>query len=232
MIYYISDLHLFHNKIIEKYNRPFASIEEMHDCIIKNWRNTVQKNDIVYILGDLGMYHAHEIAEIISSLPGNKILITGNHDSWNLKHTPLRKCFKEISIYKEIIDAGRRVVLFHYPLEEWNGFYRGFYHVHGHVHESADGVPLSNRERRYNACVEFCDYRPMTLDELIANNIHMQEEALIRAVSNDDVEGIEDFLGYEISDVVLEELDSRLREVMVQMPEDVYELFLKKYHIL
>lgn len=242
MNYYISDLHLFHNKIIEKYNRPFASIEEMHDCIIKNWRNTVQKNDIVYILGDLGMYHAHEIAEIISSLPGNKILITGNHDSWNLKHAPLRKCFKEISTYKEIIDAGRRVVLFHYPIEEWNGFYRGFYHVHGHVHDSVDGVPLSNRERRCNACVEFCDYRPMTLDELIAKNtsvdkqndinIHIQEEALIRAVRNDDVEGIEDFLGYEISDVVLEELDSRLREVMNQMPEDVYELFLKKYHIL
>lgn len=242
MNYYISDLHLFHNKIIEKYNRPFASIEEMHDCIIRNWRNTVKKDDIVYVLGDLGMYHAHEIAEIISSLPGNKVLITGNHDSWNLKHAPLRKCFKEISTYKEIIDAGRRVVLFHYPIEEWNGFYRGFYHVHGHVHDSADGVPLSNRERRYNACVEFCDYRPLTLDELIAKNtsvdkqndinIHIQEEALIRAVRNDDVEGIEDFLGYEISDVVLEELDSRLREVVDQMPDDIYELFLKKYHIL
>ncbi len=167
MIYYISDLHLFHDKIIKKYNRPFSSIEEMHDCIIKNWRNTVKKNDIVYVLGDLGMYHAHEIADIISSLPGNKILITGNHDSWNLKHTPLRKCFKEISIYKEIIDAGRRVVLFHYPLEEWNGFYRGFYHVHGHVHDSVDGIPLNHRERRYNACVEFCDYRPMTLDQLM-----------------------------------------------------------------
>ena len=100
------------------------------------------------------------------------------------------------------------------------------------MHDSADGVPLSNRERRYNACVEFCDYRPLTLDELIAKNIHIQEETLIRAVRNDDVEGIEDFLGYEISDVVLEELDSRLREVMDQMPKDVYELFLKKYHIL
>lgn len=242
MIYYISDLHLFHNKIIEKYNRPFASIEEMHDCIIRNWRNTVKKDDIVYVLGDLGMYHAHEIAEIISSLPGNKILITGNHDSWNLKHAPLRKCFKEISTYKEIIDAGRRVVLFHYPIEEWNGFYRGFYHVYGHVHDSPEGVPLSNRERRYNACVEFCDYRPMTLDELIAkntsvnkkedNNMHMLDEALIQAVRSDDVEGIEDFLGYEISDVILEELDSRLMEVMGQMPDDIHKSFLKKYHLL
>lgn len=66
----------------------------------------------------------------------------------------------------------------------------------------------------------------------LTDSIRDQEDDLIRAVRNDDVEGIEDFLGYEISDVVLEELDSRLREVMDQMPKDVYELFLKKYHIL
>ena len=66
----------------------------------------------------------------------------------------------------------------------------------------------------------------------LTDSIRDQEDDLIRAIRNDDVEGIEDFLGYEISDVVLEELDSRLREVMNQMPEDVYELFLKKYHIL
>jgi len=54
----------------------------------------------------------------------------------------------------------------------------------------------------------------------------------LRAVRNDDVEGVEDFLGYEISDVVLEELDSRLREVMDQMPDEEYSLFLEKYHLI
>lgn len=60
----------------------------------------------------------------------------------------------------------------------------------------------------------------------------MLDEALIQAVRSDDVEGIEDFLGYEISDVILEELDSRLMEVMGQMPDDIHKSFLKKYHLL
>lgn len=66
----------------------------------------------------------------------------------------------------------------------------------------------------------------------LADSIRDQEDDLIRAVRNDDVEGVEDFLGYEISDVVLEELDSRLREVVDQMPDEEYSLFLEKYHLI
>lgn len=61
----------------------------------------------------------------------------------------------------------------------------------------------------------------------LTDSIRDQEDDLIRAVRNDDVEGVEAFLGYEISDVVLEELDSRLREVMDQMPDEEYSLFLE-----
>lgn len=55
MKYYISDLHLFHNRILEKFNRPFSSVEEMHEVIINNWKNKVKDDDTVYILGDIGM---------------------------------------------------------------------------------------------------------------------------------------------------------------------------------
>ena len=60
MKYYISDLHLFHNRILEKFNRPFSSVEEMHEMIINNWKNKVKADDTVYILGDVGMYHPKE----------------------------------------------------------------------------------------------------------------------------------------------------------------------------
>lgn len=80
MKYYISDLHLFHNRILEKFNRPFSSVEEMHEVIINNWKNKVKDDDTVYILGDVGMYHAREIGNILNNLPGRKILVTGNHD--------------------------------------------------------------------------------------------------------------------------------------------------------
>lgn len=164
MKYYISDLHLFHNRILEKFNRPFSSVEEMHEVIINNWKNKVKDDDTVYILGDVGMYHAREIGNILNNLPGRKILVTGNHDFKNIHSSSYKKTFAKITSYLEIEDNGRNVVLFHYPIEDWNGKYRGYYHLHGLVHNNGDS--LSQKDRRYNVSAEIVDYTPISLDEL------------------------------------------------------------------
>ena len=52
MKYYISDLHLFHENAIAFDPRPFASLQEMHDTILKNWNDRVTNGDMVYILGE------------------------------------------------------------------------------------------------------------------------------------------------------------------------------------
>ena len=52
-IFYISDMHFFHKKVISMSNRPFSSIEEMNKRIIKNWNDKVTSYDTVYILGDI-----------------------------------------------------------------------------------------------------------------------------------------------------------------------------------
>lgn len=150
MKYYISDLHLFHNRILEKFNRPFSSVEEMHEVIINNWKNKVKDDDTVYILGDVGMYHAREIGNILNNLPGRKILVTGNHDFKNIHSSSYKKTFAKITSYLEI--------------EDWNGKYRGYYHLHGHVHNNGDS--LSKKDRRYNVSAEIVDYTPISLDEL------------------------------------------------------------------
>ena len=51
MKYFISDLHLFHENAIKYDHRPFDSIQEMHEEIMKNWNDRVTNGDIVYILG-------------------------------------------------------------------------------------------------------------------------------------------------------------------------------------
>lgn len=167
MKYYISDLHLFHNRILEKFNRPFSSVEEMHEMIINNWKNKVKADDTVYILGDVGMYHPKEIGNILNNLPGHKILITGNHDFKNIHSGSYKKVFDKITSYLEIEDNGRNVILFHYPIEDWNGKYREYYHLHGHIHNNEDS--LSQKERRFNVSAEVVDYPPVSLDELEQN---------------------------------------------------------------
>lgn len=41
--FYISDLHLGHKNIIEFDNRPFKTLDNMTESIIKNWNETVSK---------------------------------------------------------------------------------------------------------------------------------------------------------------------------------------------
>ena len=60
MNYYISDLHLFCNSQVNNggvnYDgRPFKSLDEMHECILRRWNEKVTNGDTVYILGDISM---------------------------------------------------------------------------------------------------------------------------------------------------------------------------------
>lgn len=180
---YISDLHFFHDHIITKENRPFTSELEMRNLIIKNWKEKVKDTDTVYVLGDVGMYHVYEIADILKSLPGEKVLVTGNHDIKNLEHRTFRNCFVKIRSYTEIDDGGRHVVLCHYPIEDWNGKWTGAYHLHGHVHKFF-AENLAKREHRYNVSADILGYTPVTLDELLkedspkgSNNMLTKEDA-------------------------------------------------------
>ena len=53
---YISDMHLGHANVLRFDHRPFVDVEEMERYMINKWQDTVQKDDDVWILGDLA-YH-------------------------------------------------------------------------------------------------------------------------------------------------------------------------------
>lgn len=171
-------LTFFHENIIRLCNRPFKDVAEMNSAIINNWNRVVTQKDTVYILGDVAMGKAtsDDVCNILRQLKGKKVLITGNHDK--LKNdSKFHNCFEYVKNYDEITDGNRRVILFHYPIEDWNGKFRGSYHLYGHIHNNANAVG-GHILNRFNVGVEAIDYTPITLNTLIAiqndSNSHLK----------------------------------------------------------
>lgn len=193
--YYISDLHLFHKNVTEEGtnfdNRPFKTMEEMHEVIKNNWNSSVTGSDHVYILGDMCWQHNESSISLVAQLKGNKHLILGNHD--NAKDQRYRQLFNEIVPYKELDDVidGKRcsVVLSHYPIMFWNYQHKytrdGDEHkkwaiqLYGHVHNSVEEEIfksfLAELNNKYNiACeaynvgcmMDYMGYIPRTLKEI------------------------------------------------------------------
>lgn len=174
MIYYISDTHFFHTRIIEICNRPYKSVEEMNEDIIQKWNKKIKDSDDVYFLGDFALKGSDdEVIEVAKRLKGKIHFIQGNHDKVELlEELKKRNLIEDYAIYREIEDNGRRVVLFHYPIEDWNGQYKGSYHVFGHIHNTQNNYKIM--PRRFNAGVEVIGYEPQTLDSLIKLNKYKQ----------------------------------------------------------
>lgn len=79
-IWFTSDLHIGHEKIIEFCGRPFPNTTVMNMELVRRWNSVVMPDDKVYVLGDLAMGKLSASLAIASTLSGRKYLVPGNHD--------------------------------------------------------------------------------------------------------------------------------------------------------
>lgn len=196
MNYYISDLHLFcksQTKQGQNYdNRPFETVEEMHDYILNRWNSRVTNADTVYILGDIALRGGNgPLIGLVAQLKGKKVLIRGNHD--DIKDYRYALLFDEILDYKELTEnvngKAQKICMMHYPVLMWNGQHRGTILLYGHTHNSIEHYFFQDCIRRMNlseelslrrhggehirainvgACMPYMNYTPRTLKEILA----------------------------------------------------------------
>ena len=51
-VWFTSDTHFWHDNIIRFCNRPFESVVEMNEELIRRWNETVPADGVVFHLGD------------------------------------------------------------------------------------------------------------------------------------------------------------------------------------
>jgi len=138
-----SDLHFGHKNIMRfcpTTRGHFADVDVMREAMIREWNAAVAPEDVTYILGDVAFLPAAEAVQIMRRLNGRKILIEGNHDRKLLNDPVFRRCFDEVHSYLRLNYNGQLVILFHYPIAEFDQMHRGAVHLHGHLHGNPSGL--------------------------------------------------------------------------------------------
>lgn len=166
--WFIGDTHFGHRGILsyEPEFRPFKSLEEHNEELIKRWNAVVKPDDKVYHLGDFCLNRSS--LGIAKLLHGRKILIMGNHDTFRTQ---------------EYLDAGferlhgtlqfENLILTHVPVHPHQLEYRFFANVHGHLHSKK--IP----DWRYlNVSCENTNLTPITLEEVYSRIMEERQKVL------------------------------------------------------
>ncbi|AZU98237.1 putative serine/threonine protein phosphatase [Salmonella phage SE_PL] len=151
---FIADTHLGHRNIY-KYRKVFDSTKHNDLYFIRILQETCKKRDTMFFLGDICF--DKQYLEIIKELPGQKILIPGNHCT---EYIPMKEL---VDVYDEVhaLLKYKEFWLSHAPIADVE--LRGKRNIHGHVH--AQSVP----DIKYlNTSVdsEFMRFLPRTLHEV------------------------------------------------------------------
>ena len=180
-VFFISDTHFFHSKVIEYSDRPFVDYKDMNEVLLTNWNETIGEDDVVFFLGDFicgyNMQHHQQVHSkhishnLWNMLNGNKFFVMGNHDE-------TRKLSSEIVRHKHMILTykGKRIYLNHEPVmaDKFKNEFQCHYHLFGHLHCN----PFIEKSHRDSpnfiysldsrcVSVECIDYKPKLLDVIL-----------------------------------------------------------------
>lgn len=147
-------------------DRPYETVEEMNEDLIKVWNETVKKNDTVYNLGDFCFGGYDKWVEILEQLNGNIIHIKGNHDSSEtLKKLHKNGYLKEIHMIGCYLKTHKYVLhMTHYPMEI--GMRPRLFSLHGHIHSQE-----SKMLNQINLCVD----SPLNFNRKFGQPIKLEE---------------------------------------------------------
>jgi len=184
-IFVTADTHFGHAEALRIFARPYPSAEAMDEAMIAAINASVGAKDVLVHLGDF-MGPAEWDAKVrkrAEALRGaiackRVYLVRGNHDPLGEKRfDALFEEVGEIVSARGIAGVDERIVMFHYPIEQWQGRPNGGFHLHGHVHGHGAGV-----SRRCDVGIDVATHqgRPRELAALVAELRKSQPTGFVR----------------------------------------------------
>lgn len=139
--------------------RPWDNVTEMDDAMVSKYNAQVGPKDKCYFLGDV-LINRKALATL-GRLNGDKVLIKGNHDIYQLKD--YAQYFRDVRGYHVM----NGMIFSHIPVHD-SALYRFGTNIHGHLHDRRVLMPGTDQiDPRYLCvCVEQTDFAPIALEEV------------------------------------------------------------------
>jgi calcineurin-like phosphoesterase family protein len=151
-VFFTADTHFEHNKILLHAKRPWTTVGEMNEALIKRWNARVRKGDKVFILGDFCWKNSNYY---LNRLHGDKIIMIGSHDHMSQE---VAKNFSKVYDGAAMISVdGQPIWISHCAHRVWEKGHYGAPHFFGHSHGRLSTFNLS---RDVGVDTEDSDYAP------------------------------------------------------------------------
>lgn len=159
MYYFTSDEHYGHRNIIKYCNRPFQSVEEMDEELIKRHNEVVKDGDTVIHGGDFTLLPTKARAEkYIKRLNGYHIFLSGSHDRWLGRKHPLQIWERKFN--------GQLIVVCHYAMHVWSQSHYGSFMLYGHSHAGLSHTSKEPVGKVWDIGVDNNNFYPLSLDQI------------------------------------------------------------------
>jgi len=171
--YIVSDMHFGHASIIKYCNRPFKTVDNMNNSLIRNWNSRIKHNDVVYHVGDFCFRHKsygskNSMLYWEDQLNGKIIHIKGNHDNQNNVKAPMISALMEFANYKILVQ--------HRPIQDKKEFPKDCdFVICGHVHEKWRYKTIKGIIH-INVSCEVQKYMPVPLNDIVNLYIRIKRE--------------------------------------------------------
>ncbi|GJD87972.1 hypothetical protein BHAOGJBA_1479 [Methylobacterium hispanicum] len=166
--FFTSDTHFGHRSLLSAKMhrpRPFSSIEEHDEALIRAWNAVVRPDDIVWHLGDFAYRcDLSYAAGIRARLNGRIRLIRGNHDDlgeqleWSGPVVDVQRVF----VQDPGMPKPQALWCSHYAHRSYPHEHHGDLHLYGHSHGSLPGTRTS-----LDVGVDCWDWAPVRLEAIL-----------------------------------------------------------------
>jgi len=153
--FFTADQHYGHANIIKYCDRPFKTLQEMDEELIRRHNSVVTPQDVTLHIGDFTLTPDYNTVhkKYVKRLNGTHIFLRGSHDYW-LKGGNYREIW-----LKEV--EGQWLAACHYAMRTWPRAHYGSWNIHGHSHGTL--VPTPNQ---MDVGVDCWEYTPVSFAQL------------------------------------------------------------------